>query len=87
MLRSFELNNNDAVLLHAWTPLNDRQLEQRGPHPPGHEGFTCGLEQVRVPPQLQEPSRGLCLCRGGLRAPSCFYKVTFYSIKLPFRKS
>ena len=77
MLGSFELNNNDAILLHAWTPLNDRQLEQRGPHPPGHEGFTCGSEQVTARPRLQEPSRGLCLRRGGPHAPSCFYKVTF----------
>ena len=46
-------------------------------HPLGHEGLTCGSEQVPVQPRLQEPSRGLCLRRAGPHVPSCFYKVTF----------
>lgn len=99
MLGSFGLNN-DAILLRAWPPSNERRLVLRDSIPsatrgsrvvPGRWRFSHGC---RTPPgdcrssapsrglsEQRPPPRGLCLCRGGLCVPSCFYKVTFWKIK------
>lgn len=89
VLGSFELNN-DAILLRAWTPSNDRRLVLRDSIPSATRGSRVVLSRWRFshgcrnPPgdcRSSAPSRGLCLCSGGLCVPSCFYKVTFWKIK------